>query len=137
MKSHKNEFSLLTSMHLVVQSWSEKYDRDTKSGVFQSISELSRRHHPVISLNMYTPAKNQHVVTQRSGRDMRAYSGPFRLPVGLKGVTETPLFSAERAGESKGQMQQLMLKEAAEIDKMSLHLTKDRALQCLEGHSST
>lgn len=37
--------------------------------------------------------------------------------MGLKGVTETPLFSAARAGESKGRIQQLMLKEAAEIDK--------------------
>jgi len=77
----------------------------------------------VISLNMYTPAKRQHIVTQRSGRGMRACSSPFRLSVGLNRLTETPLFSAERVEESKGQIQELMLKEAAEIDKMSLHLT--------------
>lgn len=72
----------------------------------------------MISLNMYTPAKKQHVVTQRSGRDVRACSGPFRLSVGLKGVTQAPLFSAESARQI-----QLMLKEAAGIEKMSLHLT--------------
>lgn len=63
------------------------------------------------------------------------HSGPFRLSVGLKGGTENPF--ELRARESKGQIQQSVLKEAAETDKMSLHLTWDRALQGLEGHSST
>lgn len=38
MKALMNEIPLLTSMHLVVQSWSEKkYNRVTNTGVFQSI----------------------------------------------------------------------------------------------------
>lgn len=89
----------------------------------------------MITLNMYTPAKNQHGVTQRSSRDMGACSGP-RLSVRPKGITEN-ISSAERAGKNKEWIQQLMLKKAAEIDKISLHLTQDRVPQCLEGYSST